>query len=125
MPYVEYDPRYLQGIEHFNNRDFYAAHDAWEDMWLEMPKGEDKDFVQGMILSAVSLLHYGNDNHGGARSRFRAALDYFEGIESPFWDLDLENFLRRMNGALHRLLTEEKPPELNMKVVPTIRLKSV
>jgi len=28
-----YDPLYLQGIEYFNDCDFFEAHEAWEDLW--------------------------------------------------------------------------------------------
>jgi len=28
-----------------------------------------------------------------------------------------------MSGTMHRLLNEEKPPELDLKSVPTIKLK--
>lgn len=123
LPWVEYDPRYLEGIEAFNRRDFYAAHDAWESLWLETAQGEEKDFLQGLILCAVALHHYGNRNHGGARSRFRHALTYLEEKPSPFWGLDLGKFLRRMKGSMHRLLTEDDPPALDLKRVPELQVK--
>ena len=120
---MEFDARYHDGIRHFNERDFYAAHDSWEDLWLETDPGPEKDFLQGLILSAVSLHHYGNRNFGGARSRFHSSLGYFEGIPSPCWGINLTKFIRRMNGALHKLLTSEDPPELDMNIVPLIRVE--
>lgn len=118
-----YDPRYLDGISQFNRRDFYAAHDAWESLWLETT-GEEKDFLQGLILCAVALHHYSNRNFNGARSRFRHALTFLEGKPSPYWGMDLAKFLRRMNGSMHRLLTEEDPPPLDLKRLPSIPLRS-
>lgn len=119
---MEHDPRFLEGVNHFNGRDFYAAHDAWESLWLER-FGEEKDFLQGLILCAVALHHYGRRNHNGARSRFRLALEKLEKYPETFWAVDLKNFLRRMKGTMHRVLTEEKPPALDVARVPSIRIR--
>jgi hypothetical protein len=115
------DPRYLEGIEHFNARDFYLAHDAWESLWLER-FGEEKDFLQGLILCAVAILHAQRQNWRGARSRYRAALEKLGKYPSPYAGLDLQNFLRRMKGSLHRILEEESPPAVRVSSLPRIRL---
>ena len=120
---MEHDPRFLEGVDLFNRRDFYAAHDPWESLWLER-FGEEKDFLQGLILCAVALHHYGRGNLKGARSRFRLAVEKLEKYPETFWDLDLGNFVRRMNGTMHRALNEESPPPLDVKNVPALKLKS-
>ena len=120
---MEHDPRFLEGIEHFNRRDFYAAHDAWESLWLER-FGEEKDFLQGLILCAVALHHYGRGNLNGARSRFRLALQKLEKYPESFWGVNLKNFVRRMSGTMHRALTEDSPPPLDVKTVPALKLMS-
>ncbi len=116
------DPRFLEGIEHFNRRDFYAAHDAWESLWLER-FGEEKHFLQGLILCAVALHHYGRRNFKGARSRFRLALSRLEPYPDAYWGVNLKNFVRRMNGSLHKLLTEDNPPDLDPQRVPLLKFK--
>lgn len=116
------DPRFLEGIEHFNRRDFYAAHDAWESLWLERFGGE-KHFLQGLILCAVALHHYSRGNFNGARSRFRKALERLEEYPDSYGGVDLKNFIRRMNGAMHRLLESDDPPPLDLKTVPALRRK--
>jgi len=30
-----HDPRYLEGIEHFNKCDFFEAHEVWEELWAD------------------------------------------------------------------------------------------
>ena len=119
---MEHDPRFLEGVGLFNDRNFYKAHDPWESLWLER-FGEEKDFIQGLILSTVALHHYSRGNLRGARSRFRLALDKLEKYPDVYWDVDLKNFRRRMNGTMHRLLNETDPPPLDVKTVPLIKLK--
>jgi predicted metal-dependent hydrolase len=120
---MDFDPRFLEGITAFNRHDFYAAHDAWESLWLER-NGEEKDFLQGLILCAVSLHHYSTGNFNGARSRYREALAKLERYPPTTWGLDLENFRRRMKGTVYRLLTEENPPPLDPTNVPRLHLPS-
>jgi uncharacterized protein len=120
---MDHDPRFLEGVELFNSGNFYKAHDPWESLWLER-FGEEKDFIQGLILSTVALHHYNRGNLRGARSRYRLALDKFEKYPDTYWGVDLKNFLRRMKGAMYRVLNEENPPPLDVKTVPKIKLQS-
>jgi predicted metal-dependent hydrolase len=120
---MAHDPRYLEGIEKFNAGDYYASHDSWEELWLETAQGEEKSYLQGLILAAVSLHHYRNGNLKGARSRFRRMLEILEELPDKFWGLDLRNFIRRLNGSFHAVLTEEEPPPLNEATVPKIQLR--
>ena len=46
---------YQRGIRHFNEREFYDAHEVWEDVWRES-SGLGKKFLQGLIQAAVALL---------------------------------------------------------------------
>lgn len=120
---MDHDPRFLEGLQRFNRKDFYAAHDAWESLWLER-FGEEKDFLQGLILCAVALLHCERSNFRGARSRYRVAAEKLEKYPDDYWGVDLRNFRRRMKGALHRVLEEEAPPAPDPKIVPVLKLKS-
>ncbi len=58
---------YNQGIICFNNKEYYDAHEYWEELWLNY-KLEDAKFVQGLIQLAVSYFHFFNDNLKGAKS---------------------------------------------------------
>ena len=51
---VEYDPRYLAGILHFNRGDYFEAHEVWEDLWHDKA-GPDRRFYQGLIQAGGSF----------------------------------------------------------------------
>ena len=40
-----------KGVEHFNERLFYEAHEFWEEIWHAL-NGSEKAFFQGLILLA-------------------------------------------------------------------------
>jgi uncharacterized protein len=58
---------YRRGIRHFNAREFYDAHEVWEDVWRES-QGTEKRFLQGLIQAAVALHHHSTGNVVGACS---------------------------------------------------------
>ena len=58
-------PEFWQGIEQFNQQQFYACHDTLEALWIEAAEPE-KTFYQGILQIAVALYHLSNQNLRGA-----------------------------------------------------------
>ncbi|MBC6476151.1 MAG: DUF309 domain-containing protein [Hormoscilla sp. GM102CHS1] len=57
--------KFWQGIEQFNQQEFYACHDTLEALWIEASEPE-RTFYQGILQIAVAIYHLGNDNWLGA-----------------------------------------------------------
>ena len=94
--------RFEEGIALFNAADFFAAHEALEDVWREM-QGPERQVMQGLVQVAVALHHHSTSNPEGARSVLaRAAAnvadapDDFFGISMP----PLRDALARWQQAL-------------------------
>jgi len=66
-----YDPRFLAGVRYFNQRDFFEAHESWEELWVDY-QGPLRRFYQGLIQVAVCLHHFGNGNMHGTRKLYTA-----------------------------------------------------
>jgi hypothetical protein len=63
---IELEPReaWLYGIDLFNTRYFWEAHEAWEKVWQSAPEGtRGREVVKGLIQIAAGLLklHLGNE----------------------------------------------------------------
>ena len=56
---------FKQGIEEFNQREFYACHDTLEAIWLDAVE-PNKTFYQGILQIAVGCYHLSNNNWKGA-----------------------------------------------------------
>lgn len=63
----------LEGIVHFNDRDYFEAHEAWEDHWGFGPPAE-RALVLGLIKAAVALHHLRNGNENGFKWQLEKAL---------------------------------------------------
>lgn len=117
---------YLEGIQLFNEHEYFDAHEAWEDVW-HMAYGIKHDFYQGMIQCAVALEHYRRSNPRGVVSLYKSYQPKFEQVPPVFMGLDVTKFLADMRDALRPVVEAEPLPEkgkieLDLMRVPTITL---
>jgi uncharacterized protein len=61
----EFPTGWLQGIDEFNRREYYACHDTLEALWMDAVD-PDKKFYQGVLQIAVGCYHLHNRNLKGA-----------------------------------------------------------
>ena len=92
----EYDQRYLQGIDYFNECEFFEAHEVWEDLWTDF-EGDSRRFYQGLIQAAVALHHFCNGNVRGARKLNTSCRKYLDPFRPWHEGLDLDRFLGEMD----------------------------
>jgi uncharacterized protein len=66
------DDKFQRGVSLFNSREFFLAHEVWEELWLEEVEPE-KTFLQGLIQAAAGFHHYIRGNFTGAQSLLASA----------------------------------------------------
>ena len=129
------DQRYLKGIEHFNKREFYDAHETWEDLWHE-EHGQANGFVQGLIQYATALHHFEAHNLKGARLLFDAGTELLKPYGDLFWGLPVKKLIDDMTACMKELLPykqselpgryhpgkENFPVQIKSELVPKIQL---
>ena len=62
------------GLAHFRAAEYFAAHDAWEEVWQGL-HGRQRLFWQAMIQLTVGAYHYTNGNGRGCRGQWSKALE--------------------------------------------------
>jgi predicted metal-dependent hydrolase len=65
--------KFERGLEHFNARQFFEAHEVWEEVWLVEDEPE-KTFLQGIIQIAAAFHHYRRGNTDGAETLLAAGI---------------------------------------------------
>ncbi|MEC4985294.1 MAG: DUF309 domain-containing protein [Oscillatoria sp. PMC 1068.18] len=101
-------PEFWQGVEEFNQQEFYACHDTLEALWMESVEPE-KRFYQGILQIAVGCYHLGNHNWRGA------VISLGEGIRrirdfQPVWEgVDVTELVDESSQLLIAL--QKTPPE--------------
>src|SRR5215470_14183874 len=85
-----YEASFNRGIEMFNSRRFFDAHEVWEEIWLPSPEPR-RTFLQGVIQIAAAYHHYLRGNRTGACSLLNAGLLRLKSFPPGYHDIELEN----------------------------------
>jgi predicted metal-dependent hydrolase len=126
MSDTSYDPRYLEGIEHFNKCDFFEAHEVWEELWADT-QGEPRRFYQGLIQVAVCLHHFGNGNIRGAKKLYFGCRGYLQDYLPKYLGLDLDKLLSQLETCCREILdSKEEFPRIEIvpDLIPEIHLEA-
>ena len=82
------DDPFERGIAHFNAREFFEAHEAWEQIWLRAPAAE-KAFLQGIIQISAAFHHYAHGNLRGAESLIQAGIAKIRNYPASYRGIDV------------------------------------
>jgi len=77
-----------RGIVLFNAQEFFKAHEAWEELWLQAP-GEEKAFLQGIIQIAAAFHHYRRGNLRGSKSLVAAGIAKLREYPALHFEVDV------------------------------------
>jgi hypothetical protein len=108
------DAHLRAGVAVYNAGRFHAAHDAWEDHWLDLPDGDDERFLHGLI-QFTAVVHHGNDeNWSGAQGLAESAAKYLADLPVDYCGVnlgDVRPFLKRVTEDPEGI-DWDSPPEL-------------
>lgn len=105
-----------QGSALFNDGRFFEAHEAWEHEWLSAPEGNEKQFLQSLIMLAGALYKYTKQEPMGtlkllskcnALLKTTPALDF--GIDLDDLKGEVESFYRKLAGCSSCVSEEDFP----------------
>ena len=89
-----------RGIELFNARRFWEAHEAWEEAWLEL-EGDEKLFVQGLIQVAAGYYKATvQDQPRGCVKLLTAGLEKLAPLPPGFLGVETARFLPEVRRTL-------------------------
>ncbi|WP_276299834.1 DUF309 domain-containing protein [Halorussus lipolyticus] len=73
------------GIAIYNDGEFHAAHDAWEEYWLGLePETDDERFLHGLIQFTAAVHHAQHANWEGVRGLAESGADYLAGLPADY-----------------------------------------
>ena len=113
----------LPGATHFNDGEYFEAHEEWEKAWYGT-EGEENRFLKGLIQVAVSLYHLETGNLAGARKVMLTAVGYLKEFPSQRSGVDLDHLRAQILPICRELeegrdpfaMVEASPPRVVVKV---------
>lgn len=114
--------RFERGIREFNAGDFYASHDTWEDVWMDV-RGSERPFFQGMIQVAVGFYHLTCENYAGAEHLLTRGIRKLKPYSPGHRGVDTECLVREAKTALAEVLDVRagRRKTYSSKIAPRIR----
>ena len=85
----------------FNRKLYFECHELLEDAWREA-LGEDKQFLQGLIMLSVAMYHTAAGNYKGAVNLFEKGLRRLEPFLPERDGLDLDGLAGVSRKALEK-----------------------
>jgi hypothetical protein len=100
-----------EGLHRYNAGDYFAAHEAWETVWLEAHE-PDKTFLRGLIQVTAAFHHLRHDNYVGTGRLLNAALRRLELYPSCFGGISVTTLCSDIRERIEVLHADEPTPEL-------------
>ncbi len=95
-------PEFWQGVEEFNQQQFYACHDTLEALWIEAIE-PDKRFYQGVLQVAVGCYHLTNLNWRGAVILMGEGLRRLNDYPEDYSGIDVDDLMEQTQQLLETL----------------------
>jgi predicted metal-dependent hydrolase len=97
---------FWQGVEQFNQQEFYACHDTLEALWMESME-PDKRFYQGVLQIAVALYHLSNQNWRGAAMLMGEGIRRLDYYQPEYSGINVEKLMIQTSALLQKIQQAE------------------
>ena len=95
-------PEFWQGIEQFNQEEFYDCHDTLEAIWMDAIATE-KNFYQGILQIAVACYHLGNYNWRGTVTLLGEGVRRLSYFQPSYANIDVSALVSQSYELLQQL----------------------
>lgn len=124
MTTPDFATHFLEGLDRFNGRRFWDAHESWETIWLAA-ESDMEQFLQGLIQLAAAYHHIQRGTLRGAPRLFDAALGRLAAFPDGFCGLDrasAEETARRHRKWVASLVERDESGSLAEEEFPSMTL---
>lgn len=90
---------FWQGIAQFNEQQFYACHDTFEELWMQA-EVLDRNFYQGLLQIAVGCYHLSNSNWRGAVILLGEGIGRLEEYEPIYSEINITELIEQSRNLL-------------------------
>ncbi len=103
----DFKKSFLKGVNLFNNKDWYAAHDFFEYIWHNT-SGKERITIQAILQIAVAEFHLSNGNYKGATILYGESLGRLRNNLLINLGLDIQELIQVVEMRLLALHTKRE-----------------
>ncbi len=118
------DERLKEGIQLFNNQQFFECHEIIENLWLET-KDESRNFLKGLIQAAVAVHHFKKENLSGALGLYKSSTQYLSSYSATYSGVNAEKLIRGLNVCFRELVQADDGATIQIReeLIPKIQFE--
>ena len=111
-----------QGIQEFNNGDYFECHETLEDIWM-IEVGPDRSFYQGLLQLGVGCFHLLNRNYVGAESQWSKACAKLKNFGDWHLGVELKSLIDQIFRCQEMLAMVQSGQrrEFDLSIIPRIQ----
>jgi predicted metal-dependent hydrolase len=113
-----------KGLKAYQDGDYFDAHEYWEELWRDYPKGTDRQFLQGLIQIAAAMHKAITQGKPAPAARLLGrGLPRLQAVPERHWGLAVGRLVRegqRAKTALARLAQSDELAPFDPALVPTM-----
>ena len=110
---------YNSGLNSFKNKQFYDAHEFWEELWIDY-KLSDSKFIQGLIQLSVAYFHITNLNKKGAISLFKKSFLKLKLYAPSHREINVSKILVKIKMSQDLLSKIDDMKEFDWSLIPEL-----
>jgi|TARA_B100001250_G_scaffold127752_1_gene108768 hypothetical protein len=110
---------FIKGIISFNKKNFYDAHESWEELWSEY-RLKDEIFIQGLIQLAVAFFHITNLNLKGSRNLFNKCLPKLKKFPANHRNINLLEIITSAENSNKKVNSIDSVNDFDWSLTPKI-----
>jgi predicted metal-dependent hydrolase len=114
------DPRFIKGIEEFNNGLYFECHETLEEIWLE-EHGEERKFYQGIIQIAAGYYKLEQGVPVGALKLWRMGIEKLQAYSPVYLGVNVDALVAAVSANL-AALEKDQGQTASALGAPTIQL---
>lgn len=108
-----------EGLRCFDRKEFFAAHEHWESVWLKCEEPQ-KLFLQALIQVASAFHHHQRGNPRGSASLLNRALQKLNTFPAHFEQIDIAELRATIARWLQDLETDPSRAFISYPQIPFI-----
>ena len=114
---------FIKGIESFNQKEYYDAHEYFEEMWINY-KLEDKIFIQALLQLSVAYFHISNSNKNGALGLFKKSISKLDRYLDTYQDIiNINSVIKSAHESYANVIKNKNIDEFDWTLVPILEAR--
>jgi predicted metal-dependent hydrolase len=95
-------PKVVEGLELFNRKQFFEAHEELEDAW-RVEKGEIRYLYQGVLQAAVAYFHITRGNYEGGIRMYERCMKLLKNYPNVCMGINVGKLKHDLNNVIQEL----------------------